>query len=220
MRLSQPAGRFVQVKVYLTSLHATGEACVDALLTGRRVLSEGCASSLSKPVGQASSVQLTKQSELTAHMSAKSFSTWNSLEGLAKSWRSVSTVFSKTKARQTYRPGNVQKGCANSLATQATGCAEQIRLSKPKQESGSQYCQVVGACRHEILRVIILWLLTLFALFARAIFVAVNGRLVGLFGQLFISTFRLRTCSISLVCAYDNHQGESQQEEKPWIASP
>ena len=97
----------MQAKVDFPSLTGTGEACVDALLIGQRVLLEGCASSLRKPVGQASSVQLTEMSELTAHMSAKSFSTWNSLEGLAKSWRSVPTISSKSKARETYRPGNV-----------------------------------------------------------------------------------------------------------------
>ena len=43
-----------------------GEACVDALPVGRRVLSEGCASSSRKPVGQASSVQLTEMLESAA----------------------------------------------------------------------------------------------------------------------------------------------------------
>ena len=50
----------MQAKVDFPSLKETGLACVDALLTGRRVLSEGCASRVCKLVEQASSVELSK----------------------------------------------------------------------------------------------------------------------------------------------------------------
>ena len=96
---------------------------------------------------------------------------------------------------------------ANSFSLQATGCAEQIRLSKPKQER-EELVSLVGECARTCTIIVnILWLLTcceellarrakverLHSCCMRAFFLEVN------------STFKTVTCSSGLDWAHGNH---------------